>query len=312
MTAVPSAGKARAQALPIRFEVAGRPLWTATRRMRRVQCDLIDLLRGYEPCLPALADDDDGVDLRSAPEAAIDAIRGGSGGLLTMVRQRYRRHYIRLEGTFEDYAQGFSGKSRSTLKRKRKRWVESSGGLDLREYHNSDRIAEFVTVAGTLSERTYQERTLGAGLPVTPASLADMRQRAEQGELRAYILFHQGRPAAYLYLPADNGTLIYAHLGYEPELADLSPGSILQMEALERIFAENSFTMFDFTEGDGSHKRLFGRGSVACADLTLLRPTWRNRLLIGGLTKFNRIVESAGTRADKSGVKPALKRLLRR
>ena len=60
---------------------------------------------------------------------------------------------------------------------------------------------------------------------------------------------------------------------------------MLQIEALALLFAEQRFAWFDFTEGEGQHKRTLASGGVACRDLLLLRPTLANRaavLAVGG------------------------------
>ena len=67
-------------------------------------------------------------------------------------------------------------------------------------------------------------------------------------------------------------TVIYAHVGHDPAFNDLSPGAVLQLEAMRDLFDEGGFARFDFTEGEGQHKRQFATGGVACVDLLLLRP----------------------------------------
>lgn len=300
---------AETRVVPIRFQLGERSLWTARRRLRRVGHGLRDLLDEREMRLPPLADAN-GFDLRSLPVETLAMV--DDGALLTLVRQRYPRHFIRLDGGWPAYWQGFSAKTRSTLKRKRARWVDAAGGLDVRSYATSDEMTTFARLAGALSSRTYQERLLGAGLPTGAAALADMQRRATAGEVRAFLLFYRGEPAAYLYLPSEAGVVIYAHLGYDPDLAPWSPGTVLQLEALERLFAEPGLALFDFTEGDGAHKRLFGREAVACADVLALRRTWRNQLLLASLRAFDTAVVRAAGLSEARGWKPYLKRLFRR
>ena len=69
-------------------------------------------------------------------------------------------------------------------------------------------------------------------------------------------MFVDGRPASCLYAPAEGGTLVYAHLGYDPDHAALSPGTVLSSEkAAERSFSE----LFVRSEtGLGSEKALPG------------------------------------------------------
>lgn len=186
------------------------------------------------------------------------------------------------------------------------------GGLDVRVYRTEAESRVFYDLARGLSARTYQERPLGAGLPSGPEALARMLARAAQDRSRAYILFHGEVPASYLYLPVEDGCVLYAHLGYDPAFADLSPGTVLQLEALERLFAEARFAFFDFTEGDGAHKRLFGREAVECVDLLLLRRTVRNRALAVSLAGLEAAVRAVSRLAEAAGVKARLRRLVRR
>ena len=293
----------------LHFRVGERTLWTAHRRLARVACDLDMAIAGRMPALPA--DGGDGFDMRSLPVALLPVLLAEHRDFLRIERQRYPRHFIRFGGSFADYLAGFSGKTRSTFQRKRKKWAEAAGGLDLRDYHRPEDAEEFHRLAGALSARTYQARLLDAGLPTGPAAIEAFKQRATEGRVRAYILFHQGAPASYLHLPIDDGCVIYAHLGYEPALASLSAGTVLQLEVLERLFAEPGLRLFDFTEGDGAHKALFGNDRVECVDLVLLKPSLRNRVLAGALRGFDGTVERVSELADRSGLKPAVRRWLR-
>lgn len=293
---------------PIRFRIAERTLWTATRRLRRLNHTLPELLGARAMNLPAL-EELDGFDIRSLPEASLASL--DTSATVALVRQRYPRHYLRLDGGWPAYWQGFSAKTRSTLKRKRARWA-AAGGPDVRSYRTPAEVGAFAALAGALSARTYQHRLLGAGLPTGPAAIAAMHALAADDRFRGYILFHGGEPAAYLYLPVEHDVVRYAHLGYAPEHAALSPGAVLQLAALEHLFAEGGSRLFDFTEGDGAHKRLFGRESVACADVLLLRRTWRNRLLLDSLRRWDSAVAGIATAVERRGWKPHLKRLLRR
>lgn len=152
---------------------------------------------------------------------------------------------------------------------------------------------------------------LDAGLPETAEFIAHSQALAAQDRLRAYLLRVAGQTVAYLYLPIEGQTLVYAHLGYAPDWAQASPGTVLQLEALERLFAEQRFGYFDFTEGDGSHKEMFATGAAPAASLFLLRPTLFNRLLIAGLDLFDLTVSGAKRVAARAGIAALVRRVLR-
>lgn len=294
------------------FTVGSRRLARARRKLVPLAFSLEDALAGRLPALPD-AGRVDGVRVLSAPAGMIAAIRARFPGFLPGAEQRYRRAYIAMEGGFEEYMAGFSARTRATLRRKQRKLEEASGGaLDLREYRTPAEIAAFFAAALPLSERTYQARLLDAGLPKDVTARDEAAALAARDRVRGFILFLAGEAIAYLYLPVEGETLVYAYLGHDPAHAALSPGTVLQLAALERLFGEKRFRYFDFTEGDGQHKTLFGTGGVACASFVLLRPTLANRALLAALAGFDGAVAAGKALARRSGAEGALRRMLRR
>jgi CelD/BcsL family acetyltransferase involved in cellulose biosynthesis len=279
-----------AVALP--FRVGARTVWRVRRRLQRVPVTLEQARRGELPHLPPL--DGDGYFMTSLPVGALADVAAAQPGLRAFVRQRYRRWFANLDQSFDAYLAGFSSKSRSTLKRKVRKLAERSGGtLDLRCYRTPAAIDEFHRHARAVSALSYQERLLDYGLPDGEAAVAEMRDLAARDAMRGWILFLDGRPASYLYAPSDGATLIYAYLGYDPRFADLSPGAVLQIEAMRALMAERRFRLFDFTEGEGQHKKLFATGEVECVDLLLVRPTAGNLLTGWSLGAFDATIAFA-------------------
>ena len=250
--------------------------------------------RASWPELPPLVQGADGYLVTGLRADFHAALADAHPALRPFVRNHYPRSYASLQDGFDAYLGRFSAKTRSTLKRKVRKLVERSGGqLDLRSYSRPDQIDDFYRHARAVSATTYQERLLKAGLPEGEGALAAMRELAGRDAMRGWILFVNQRPISYLYAPAAGDTLLYAHLGYDPEWADLSPGTVLQIEAMRALMAERRFRTFDFTEGDGQHKRQFATGAIDCVDLLLLRPTPSNHLLGHGLAAFDATVASA-------------------
>lgn len=246
------------------------------------------------------------------PEGAMADILGGNPDHVVGGFQAYRRYYIDMANSFDAYFARFSSKTRSTLNRKRRKLAAESGGqLDIGEYRSPQEIADFLELALPLSRLTYQARLLDAGLPESDAARTEMLERAQEDRLRAYLLFMGGRPVSYLYLPIDNGVISYAFLGYDPDVAALSPGTVLQLEALERLFAERKYRYFDFTEGEGAHKQLFGTDSAAACSFFLLKGTAVNHLLLGTLRAFDSSVATAKRLAEHGGAAKRIRQALR-
>jgi CelD/BcsL family acetyltransferase involved in cellulose biosynthesis len=106
-------------------------------------------------------------------------------------------------------------------------------------------------------------------------------------------------------------TVIYAYVGHDPAFNDLSPGAVLQLEAMRDLFDEQRFKTFDFTEGEGQHKRQFATGGVACVDLLLLRPSLANRLTMAALGGFNSTVALAKRGVNGAGLGKLAKKVRR-
>lgn len=304
------------EAVALRIDVGGRTLGHVRRRLRVVPHDLDAVLAEAPAAMPPAAHD--GWLLRSLPAARLPELRarldGWLDGWLVAVRQLYPRHYIAMEGrSFDGWWQGFSSKTRSTLSRKARRLAEQvEGGFTVRAYRSVDEIRAFMALAVPLSERTYQARLMQAGLPTGEADIATAVAAAEADDVRAFLLFAGERAIAYLYLPVERDILVYAHLGYDPDFAELSPGTVLHVEAMRALFAEDRFRAFDFTEGDGAHKAQFGRESIACADVLVLRPTPRNRAALAAMRGVDAAAARGKAWLDRLGLRARAKALLRR
>ena len=276
---------------PLRFRVGARTMASVRRNLVRVGLSLDDALSSDRTALPQLPAAADGYLITSLPADQIAATIADNSQCIALVRQRYARRYADLSGSFDDYLAGFSSKSRSTLRRKGRKFAKlTDGELDFRAYASRDEMAEFHRVARQLSEKTYQEKLLDYGLPDDTDFMSDMQRAAAADQVRGWLLFADNKPVSYLYAPADGDTLVYAYLGYDPDWGRHSPGTVLLLEALQQLMEEGRFRRFDFTEGDGAQKQRFATGSLDCADLLLLRPTLTNRLLVGALAGFDRLV----------------------
>ena len=272
--------------VPLRFRIGARTLWSVPRRLVRVALSLEEALAGAVPPLPPL-DGADGWSVTSVPQAGLAARTAPAAATIRYERQRYTRYYVDLTAGHEAWWNGLSANQRSGLKRKAKR-LAAGGELDVRAYRAPHELEAFHPLARAVSATTYQERLMDAGLPDTPAFRDAMLRAAAGGQVRAWILFVDGAPAAYLYSPRRGASMIYDHVGHDPRLNDLSPGAVLQWAALKDLFADPAGARyFDFTEGEGQHKRSMASGGIACVDLLLLRPTPMNRALLAALRAFD-------------------------
>ena len=294
----------------LKFEIGARTLIAVQRSLARVPLALEEAREGRLPVLPPLEREAHGYSVTSLPEDRQAAMIFASGGMLPLVRQRYTRYFLDFEIGFDAWLAGLSSNARQGLKRKAKK-IAAGGALDVRRFRTPDELEAFHPVARQISARTYQERLLGSGLPESTEFIQEMLALGAADRARAWLLYIAGEPVAYLYCPVVGDTVIYAHVGHDPACNDLSPGAVLQLEAMRDLFAEQRFGRFDFTEGEGQHKRQFATGGIACIDLLLLRPSPVNRLTILALGGFNASVALAKRVVNAAGLEKLAKRLRR-
>jgi hypothetical protein len=301
-----------ARPLPLKFQVGARTLASIRRDLVRVPLSLDDAIDGHLPQLSPLDPTADGYLITSLPERQRDALACAAGGMIAFARQRYVRRYADLTIGFDAYLERLSGNTRSAIKRKGKKVAQASGGqLHVRRYSTPGQLAEFHGIARRLALGTYQERLMGAGLPDTPDFGQRMFSMAAAGRVRAWLLYVGDEPAAYLYCPIHGDTAIYEFVGHDPKFNDLSVGAVLQVEALRDLFADGGVKRFDFTEGDGQHKRQFATGGVDCCDLLLLRATVPNRAAIAALAAFDGAMVLAKGAVQRLGLQDAAKKMRR-
>jgi CelD/BcsL family acetyltransferase involved in cellulose biosynthesis len=299
-----------ARPVPLKFEIGARTLISVQRSLARVPLTLEEARAGRLPVLPPLERGAHGYSVTSLPEDRQAAMIYASGGMLPFVRQRYTRYFLDFEPGFDAWFGGLSSNARQGLKRKAKK-IAAGGALDVRRFRTPEELEAFHAVARGISLKTYQERLLGSGLPEGQEFIQEMLALGAADRARAWLLYVAGEAAAYLYCPVVGDTVIYAHVGHDPAFNDLSPGAVLQLEAMRDLFAEKRFGRFDFTEGEGQHKRQFATGGVACVDLLLLRPGLTNRLTTTALGGFNASVALAKRAVNAAGLERLAKRVRR-
>jgi CelD/BcsL family acetyltransferase involved in cellulose biosynthesis len=294
------------------FQIGARTLMAVERSLVRVPVSLDEAREGRLPVLPPLPDAAHGYVVTSLPEERLDAMVYASGRMIGFVRQRYTRYHADLTGSFDGYLSALSGNARQGVRRKAKKVAQASGGtLDVRRFRTADELAAFHEIARGIARRTYQEKLLGEALPDTPEFVRYMLAKAAADEVRAWLLYVGETPTAYLYCPAQGDTLIYEFVGHDPAFNELSPGAVLQMEAFRDLFEEGRFARFDFTEGEGQHKRQYSTGGVPCLDLLLLRQTVANRVTTAALGGFNRAVAGGKALVEAAGAAKLARKLRR-
>ncbi len=306
--------------VPFRCEVGGVALWTPRLRLLRHEADpdappldraaIVARLRAMRDEAPAGCS---GAMLAAQPcDDALPALAREGGALLCAPR-RQPRHLVELGIGRAAYEARLGGATRAAIARKLRKFAAADGGaIDWRAYATPAQMAEFHRLARAISGLSWQERRLDAGLPGGEAFIEGLRARARRGAVRGFLLFLRAEPVAYMLCPVDGGIVRNAHVGFDPRAAALSPGAVLQWKVLEALMQEGVHRIFDFTPGDGQHKRLFATRSVACADVALLRPSPSVLLVLAAKMGCDLASSGGAALLGKLGLLAPMRALLRR
>ena len=272
-------------------------------------------VNALQPLTQALPDGQDGWLLYAHPTAQRLPVLSRLNGWLVYVPQQYEKYVVDLTLGVEAYWAQFSSKTRFNLKRNVKLLTQASGdALDWRTYRTPEELAQFHALALPLSQKTYQHKLFQGGLPSDAAFMARMATAAQQDDVRAYLLFMEGQPLAYAYMVQDQGFLDWAYMGHDAthaNAANLSPGTVLLTLGIEALQQEGRFRWLDFGSGEGQHKSVFSTQTLPVADVLVLPPTLRNRLVVGLHRALTRAFDGLRRVSQRLGLHAQLKRWVR-
>jgi Acetyltransferase (GNAT) domain len=297
----------------LRFVFAGSVLYTVNFRAVLLDAPFTHV-RGEDCTLPPPpAEFPHGVEvarIHSCPIAPTERAITVLPGVIRYVSAQYRHFYIDLTGSFADYVQKFSSKSRSTLKRKVRRFFESAGTSQaLREFSRPEEMGEFHRLALALSRKTYQHRMLDAGIPDEPEFGRTLEALARRDQVRGFILLSGDKPVSYALCVATDTTLTLDKTGFDPDFSHCHPGTVLTYLAIERLFGDR-FRTYDFGSGDFGYKQFYSTGNIWCADILYLERTLRNRVVVYTHHGLNCFSEGLKSFLDRLGLKARIKKLL--
>lgn len=235
-------------------------------------------------------------------------------GCLRYVTWQYMRQYVSLQGNFSDYEKSFSSKTRSTLKRKVRKFVKESESEEVfRVFRTTDEIEVFFVDAIKISRKSYQERLFGQGLQDSESCREALVSKARAQTIIGWILYFKNSPVAYtLGEVVSDQAILYGATGYDPSYAKLSPGTVLQYLVIQDLFASGEHQVYDLCTGEAAHKRLFSNAGQLCADIVFLKHTFRNWCLLIAHISFSSINNIALQLLEILGVKKLIKKTIRR
>jgi CelD/BcsL family acetyltransferase involved in cellulose biosynthesis len=260
-----------------------------------------------------LGNENDGAFCRKVSAEKFEPGLGKYGSFLSYVPYRDVLYYISVSGSFTEYLNKFSTKSRQNLTRSVRRFAERQQGIpSWQVYVDYETISEFFSEAVRISKQTYQTKLLQAGLADSEAFLEYMKNLARNGQARGYLLRDSGKAIAFAWCRQQGDRLIYDTVGYLPEFSNLSPGTVLLYHIIDDVFSSGNYKEIDFGPGEAQYKSMFSTHRKEFVDLYLLRDTVRHKVLVSAHYYLLLISSGIGRLLERYGVKKHLKAWIRR
>ena len=241
---------------------------------------------------------------------AVSSTLTDSSSRLKLVRpqQLQRRWRIRLPSTVDEFWRTqFKGKTRNTLRRKRKKL----GDYRVAVYSDAREVESFLEAATVVSAQAWQSRELGLRVKNSAQERRRFRALAERCEFRGHIMWLEERPVAFAVNTSHDGHLHYEETGFLPELSHLSPGTVLVSELIDDVIASGEYHTIDFGLGHADYKQLFSNEQTESSDLWLLRNSPINAIAAGFISTQESVKTGARVALQRSGVLRRLKKLKR-
>jgi hypothetical protein len=181
-----------------------------------------------------------------------------------------------LPRSVEDFYQGLSKKVRKNQKWQAKRLIqEHAGNVRIRCFREHGELELMIREVEEVARKTYH-RALGVGFVASPDMRARLHLQAQDGSLRAYLLYVVDRPWAFWMGTLYHGTFHSNFMGYDPDCARYSPGMFLIMKVIEGFCDPNACDKvkeIDFGLGDAQYKEVLGNAEWREAVVHIFAPS---------------------------------------
>lgn len=221
------------------------------------------------------------------------------GRWLWLARGIETRWLVRIAPTFEEYLKKFDGKRRYKLRREVGVLEEKTEDtLTLTCITTQEAIPHFLAQVEQVMLHSWQGKKDLVGVE------KNLRQLAERGWMRCYLLSACDQPLAFLIGWQGDGIFYADKTGYDQRWAKYCPGKVMWYKILADLHAAGNFRWMDFGPTDIEYKQFWATDSYRETSVYLIRPRLYTALAFivpvfsrGVLTTITRIMEHFGLRA---------------
>ncbi len=197
-----------------------------------------------------------------------------SGRYRTVNEVLMRSLFVRMEGDWESYLDGLSGKLRGNVRRYRRR-MEGEGEVGFEVIKRSDRLDDLLD-EGFRLEATGWKGDRGTAIISSPDTLKFYRETgrwaAEHGMLSLAFLRIDGQAVAFSFGLETAECQYLLKLGQDAELSRLGIGTVLMAEMISRGFSVG-LEVTEFMGGPDPYKERWANGSRELLRVRAFAPT---------------------------------------
>jgi CelD/BcsL family acetyltransferase involved in cellulose biosynthesis len=203
------------------------------------------------------------------------------------VSSENRANYLDLPESFDQYAKRFSSKRRANLTR-----LVNRAELRIWRATAPSEVPEFLRASSAIARRSWQRAD--PSLPAHTAEWASyLMGLAGHRLLRGYVLYRGDAACSYILGYQFGDEYHYSLIGYDPQFASLSPGTVLLYHAIRDLIDGGGPRRIERGIGNFAYKRDFGNAQRAMVGVLLLRKTPRNWVSCLTHRSFRSLVKAA-------------------
>ena len=191
----------------------------------------------------------------------------------------YLHWCAKLPDSFNTYHSTRSKKFKRTLNlftnRTKKQFGSNQFVSCLKHIDEFDRIINDIEM---IASKTYH-RGMSAGFIDNDATRNRIKLALERNLFRAYVMYLDQKPSAYMMGMKYGRTFFPQATGYDPAYNHYSPGTLIIMEMFKMLFDEGDVRTVDFGFGDAFYKHNFCEDNWQESPVFIYAPTLKGGLL---------------------------------
>ena len=217
-------------------------------------------------------------------------------------------HYrVVLPASWDEFCRLRSPESMKKIERRERALSRDTGHptrlLEIRRMADAEPYARDIE---SLMNTTWQARHLGHSV-----DLNGMREVAELGWLRSFLLMSGDNAAAFVLGYQGLGGYVYEQVGYDQRFAKHSPGTILLYRLIRQLYEADAPGWLDFGEGDAEYKQVLANDIIRIRSVMAVRRRLDLRLRLASASVRERGRRLAKLLLEKAGLKRQLVRRLK-